>query len=80
MSKNPFEIRETLLNLSYNILSDRINNTRMRLEQDWSTQREMFFSGKTHASKPPEFPDLPSITVEEIIEEAKKLNDFVSKG
>ena len=55
---------------------------RLRLENDWNTQREVAFALRENgqASILPEFPKLPVVTTEDIIEEARKLNDFVSKG
>lgn len=81
-SKTPFEIRTDLLQQAQTILFEQNMAERLRLENDWNTQREVAFALREngHATTLPEFPKLPVITTEEIIEEARKLNDFVSKG
>lgn len=83
MAKTPFEIRLDLLQLANVMLSDRTFAERQRLEQDWNTQREHAFSDLSH--KPsieelPQFPWLPAVDPDEVIELAKKMNDFVSNG
>jgi len=82
-TKTPFEIRTELLSQAQSILFERLLAERMRLENDWNTKREIVFHNAkatgVEKSFPP-FPTLPTITTEEIIEEARKLNDFVSKG
>jgi hypothetical protein len=83
MSKTPFDIRENLLHLALTILTSKIEAERTRIEYDWSMKRESWSRkfdssiGKTKEESP-EFPALPFITTEEVIEEAKKLNDFIS--
>jgi hypothetical protein len=81
-SKTPFEIRTELLHQAQTILFEQNMAERLRLENDWNTQREVAFTLRENgqATIPPEFPKLPVVTTEEIIEEARKLNDFVSKG
>ena len=84
-SKTPFEIRSDLLNLAQSILFERIMAERQRLENDWNTKREIYFTALhnpdvTTPTEVPEFPVLPIITTDEVIQEAKKLNDFVSNG
>lgn len=81
MSKTPFEIRLDLLAMAQNVLSDNIYQERQRIEQDWHVARELAIisaqKGTTDA-KVPDFPKLPTISEDEIIRLAKKLNDFVS--
>jgi hypothetical protein len=84
-SKTPFEIRTELLNIAQGLLFERMNTERTRLEMDWNTKREIFFQAMSrHDMAPtepiPAFPDMPIVTTEDVIAEAKKLNDFVSKG
>lgn len=85
MAKTPFEIRLDLLHLAQSILSEKNWAERNRLEQNWNALREMFEND--NMSKPlslrapiPQFPTLPTVSSEDIIAEAKKLNDFVSNG
>lgn len=70
-AKTPFEIRLELLQLAQSILSDQAWVKRNKLEMDWNSENEAF-RGK--------YPDFPTPTSEEIITEAQKLNEFVSKG
>jgi hypothetical protein len=84
-SKTPFEIRSDLLNLAQSILFEQLMAERQRLENDWNTKREIYFTALhnpdvTTPTEVPEFPVLSIITTEEVILEAKKLNDFVSNG
>ena len=84
-SKTPFEIRSDLLNLAQSILFEQLMAERQRLENDWNTKREIYFTAlqnpdMTTLTEVPEFPVLPIITTDEVIQEAKKLNDFVSNG
>jgi hypothetical protein len=81
-SKTPFEIRTELLAQAQSILFERLMAERMRLENDWNTQREVAFALREngHSALLPEFPKLPTISTEEIIAEARKLNEFVSNG
>lgn len=82
MSKTPFEIRLDLLNLAQQVLSDTTQQERNRLEQDWHMARELAIiaaqKGDGSDIIVPPFPSLPTITEEELIRVAKKLNDFVS--
>jgi hypothetical protein len=84
-SKTPFEIRTELLSQAQSILSERIMVERLRLESDWNTKREIYFTALDSPdmvpnATAPDFPVLPTITTEEVIDAAKKLNDFVSNG
>jgi hypothetical protein len=81
-SKTPFEIRTELLQQAQTILFERNMTERMRLENDWNTQREVAFAMRENgqATALPEFPVLPLVTTEDIIAEARKLNEFVSNG
>lgn len=78
-SKTPFEIRSDLLNLALTICSERTNAERQKLEQDWHSIREMCISA-SGSKIIPDYPKIPFVTSEEVISEAKKLNDFVSNG
>ena len=84
-SKTPFEIRTELLSQAQSILFERISAERQRLENDWNTKREVYFTALQSPDmmpidSAPDFPVLPTITTEEVIAEAKKLNDFISNG
>lgn len=81
-NKTPYEIRLELLQLSNGILSDRMFGERNRLENDWNMQREEWHMKAANGefSKLPPFPDMPAVNEKEIIDLAKKLNDFVSNG
>lgn len=81
-NKTPFEIRTELLQQAQSIVFEKMMAERMRLENDWSVQRDIatIHSHNGVHSSIPSFPQMPAVTTEEIIEEARKLNDFVSNG
>ena len=81
-SKTPFEIRTDLLQQAQTILFEQNMTERLRLENDWNTQREVAFALREngHSALDPKFPTLPTISTEQIIAEARKLNEFVSNG
>lgn len=85
MAKTPFEIRLELLQLANSMLSEQLFAERQRLEMDWSTQKEIAFTSAAPDATSltlniDDFPDLPTVDPDEVIELAKKLNDFVSNG
>jgi hypothetical protein len=81
-SKTPFEIRTDLLSQAQNILTEKRYATYVALENDWNMKREEWnikaANGEFYTIPP--FPILPAVTTEDIIAEAKKLNEFVSNG
>jgi hypothetical protein len=81
-NKTPFEIRTELLNQAQSILQDKTMAERMRLENDWNMKRDEWSikAANSEFTELPTFPKTPAMTTEEIIAEAKKLNDFVSNG
>lgn len=85
-NKTPFELRFDLLNLAQGILTDKAFAERQRLENDWNVRRELLMA-EVHSNgeklsdyKLEPFPEMPSVNPDEIIELAKKLNDFVSNN
>ena len=73
MSLNPYELRLELLKLAQSTLNEQSYNNRQAL-------MDKYHGAKEHAPATP-FPDLPRMpTTEDIIAEAKKLNDFVSNN
>lgn len=73
MSKSPYEIRLDLLRLAKESLFEPYFYERSNLEQQWSAARDV------NPSAP--FPSMPKApTTEDIIAEAKKLNEFISKA
>jgi hypothetical protein len=82
MSKTPFEIRLDLLSMAQSILTEQCMNERIRLENDWNSQREIAMV-QIHDQKEASIPNFPTVkyfSVDEVIEMAKKLNDFVSNS
>ena len=84
MSKTPYELRYELLMMAQSIITENLMNERIRLENDWNLEREkasiqMASGGKdVHEVELPPFPDVPTIDVNQVIEMAKTLNNFVS--
>jgi hypothetical protein len=73
MSKTPYEIRLDLLRLAKENLFEPFTFERMNKEQEFYAKREV------DPNTPyPEMPKAP--TTEDVIAEAKKLNEFISKG
>jgi hypothetical protein len=73
MSLNPYEIRLELLKLAQTTLNEKAYHSRQALMDQYTYEREN--------SPNIAFPKLPTMpTSEEIIAEAKKLNDFVSNS
>lgn len=79
-NKTPFEIRMELLNQAQSILGEKNMAERMRVENDWNMKRDEWSikAANSEFTELPLFPNTPAATTEEIIAEAKKLNDFVS--
>ena len=75
--KNPYEIRLELLKLAQSILSEAAWVERNRLEQDWNCMREYAI---TNNKAPPQFPEFDAVTVEQVLETANQLNDFISNS
>lgn len=82
MSKTPFEIRTELLTLATEICNRRSDCIREQIERDWMVEHEIWSikasNGDIGTCAP--YPAIPSVTTDEVIAEAKKLNEFVSKG
>lgn len=83
MSKTPYELRYELLMMAQAILSEKNSNARFKIENDWNMKCEQARSIAERTDTTlifPEFPELPVVTEQQIIETAKKLNEFVSNG
>ena len=80
MSKTPFEIRLELLSMAQSILTENMYAERNRLENDWQTIRELAILEAPKGNKAIiiPYPTLPTISSDEIISLATKLNEFVS--
>ena len=80
MSKTPYELRYELLMMAQNIITANLMIERIRLENDWNVACEKISTSAAigkHANFPP-FPNVPTIDVNNVIELAKILNNFVS--
>jgi hypothetical protein len=73
MSKTPYEIRLDLLRLAKENLFEPFTFERLNKEQEFFANREV--DPNTPYPKMPKAP-----TTEDVIAEAKKLNEFISKG
>lgn len=83
MSKTPYELRFELLAMAQNIITENLMNERIRLENDWSLEREKastrISNGDLNVYLPP-YPTIPTINVNSVIALAKQLNEFVSNN
>lgn len=80
MSKTPYELRYDLLAMAQAIITENLMNERIRLENDWNVKRDLVVEAASRgvASVVPPFPTIASIDVNDVIEMAKTLNNFVS--
>lgn len=80
MSKTPYEIRLELLSMAQAIISENMFAERNRLENDWQFTREIAIESVRQGNmvKQSPFPTMPTISSDEIIALASKLNEFVS--
>jgi len=82
MAKTPYEIRFDLLAMAQSIITENLMNERIRLENDWSLEREkasIALSQNKDVVLPP-YPIVPQIDVNSVIALAEILNKFVSKN
>lgn len=82
MGKTPYELRYELLAMAQNIITENLMNERIRLENDWSLEREkasIALSQNKDVVLPP-YPIVPQIDVDSVIALAEILNKFVSKN
>jgi hypothetical protein len=82
MTKTPYELRFDLLAMAQSILSEKNMNERIRIENDWNIQCEKarMLHDKGRDAEFPPFPSVPVFDESQVIELAKKLNEFVSKS
>ena len=80
MSKTPYELRYDLLAMAQTIITENLMNERIRLENDWNVKRDLAMEAASRGvqSTVPPFPDVASLDVNQVIEMAKTLNNFVS--
>ena len=81
-NKTPFEIRTDLLSQAQNILSEKRYSHFVVLENNWMLDREMWTmkAALGEFGPRPEYPSMPAVTTEDVVAEARKLNEFVSNG
>ena len=82
MSKTPYEIRLELLKLAKDSLYEPVFQKRQNLMDEFISKREVFVgvAGPTEEQLALQFPIMPAFpSTDMIIEEAEKLNQFVSK-
>ena len=77
-TKNPYEIRLDILNMSKDLLVEQWNSTNYALQEHYNakTHRAM----ETESALPAPYEPLPFPTEEDIISKARQLNEFVSNG
>jgi hypothetical protein len=80
MSKTPYELRYELLMMAQSIITENLMNERIRLENDWNVKRDLVVEAASRgvAAAVPPFPDIAKLDVNQVIEMAKTLNNFVS--
>lgn len=76
MSKTPYELRYDLLAMAQAIITENLMNERIRLENDWNMECDKL--RRLDNPSFPKFPDVPRIDVNQVIDMAKTLNNFVS--
>lgn len=76
MSKTPYELRFDLLAMAQAIITENLMNERIRLENDWNMECDKL--RRLDNPSFPKFPDVPRIDVNQVIDMAKTLNNFVS--
>lgn len=76
MSKTPYELRFDLLAMAQAIITENLMNERIRLENDWNIECDKL--RRLDNPSFPKFPDVPRIDVNQVIDMAKTLNNFVS--
>ncbi len=76
MSKTPYELRYDLLAMAQAIITENLMNERIRLENDWNIECDKL--RRLDNPSFPKFPDVPRIDVNQVIDMAKTLNNFVS--
>ena len=75
---NPYMLRLELLKMAQQALDNEYFQKVDMIRTDWNNQVQLAHTG--HGPEPTT-PDLPPIyTMEQIVEKAKVLNDFVSQG
>lgn len=81
-SKTPYELRFDLLTMAQSILSEQNMNLRIKIENDWNMKCEKIriLHDKGRDGEFPSFPSVPVFDEVQVIEMAKKLNEFVSKN
>jgi hypothetical protein len=72
-----YMIRLELLKLAQSIEMERSSAERLRKEHDWHTQRDIAL---IHNEEAPPFPKMEVIDHIRIMQVARSLNEFVSKG
>lgn len=75
MSKTPYEIRADLLSLTFNILNSNAERENYKAQAEWHFETEKLSTG-SYAK----LPKPVNVTIEDIINEAHKLNQFVTDG
>lgn len=82
MTKTPYELRHHLLMMAQSILSEKNLNARIKIENDWNMacEKARMMHDKGRDAEFPPFPSVPCYDDTEVIEMAKKLNEFVSKS
>jgi len=82
MTKTPYELRHDLLMMAQSILSEKNLNARIKIENDWNMacEKARMLHDKGRDAEFPPFPSVPCYDDNEVIEMAKKLNEFVSKS
>tara|TARA_B100001093_G_scaffold6187_1_gene6273 strand:- start:35417 stop:35659 length:243 start_codon:yes stop_codon:yes gene_type:complete len=77
-TKNPYEIRLDILNMSKDLLVEKWNSTNYALQEHYNakTQRAM----ETESELPAPYEPLSFPSEDDIISKARQLNEFVSNG
>jgi hypothetical protein len=82
-SKTPYEIRAELLSLAQGIVSEQHHVQNDKTQRDWEKECDVctFLMSTTNSEVGyPKAPVVTTASVDEVLEAAKKLNEFVTNG
>ncbi len=74
---NDYEMKIKIMDISYQLLSDKLWAERNRLEEDWRLQKDKAIMDGLPL---PKYPQMPVVSQQEVLAVARELENFVSEG